>query len=203
MRLLTCFILGTLGTVQAQQVLYDHSRPSSGDQWLNDQDFPDYQIYSCGMVDDDVFSRPVTITSISIWTNCEDTRWLNGLRVAHVNIFQAAERGPTRFNDPRNGKLVKVSVSFQFWVVPSFRITADHLKIKLSPGRYWIGLMPRGRYRDIGYCGHLAAQDPFSLSPAFWRNPIGGFGLGTPWQAARSIWPGFNDMTLRIEGLSR
>ena len=77
-------------------------------------------------------------------------------------------------------------------------ITANNLNLNLSAGTYWFGLTAVAS-SSLQQEFHYSAGSQVGQETQF-RNPEGGFGLGTDWGNASVLGPDFLDASLTICG---
>ena len=169
--------------------IYD--APPSGDIGsFVDQDFPDFPDFSSFLVDDVEITETVTIGSVTTYftfdSNADGIAWPadNGGTPFTAVLNLIPDDGALDTEDPFAGTAVDVMVEDVDADGDGFiAVTAMDLNIELTPGTYWVGLCPT---IDFGLFGQEFHPNTTTItgSPSFFRNPGGGFALGTAWAQA-------------------
>jgi hypothetical protein len=93
------------------------------------------------------------VHAVTIFTTATaPDKWVQ-LRRARLNVVSKKGDLPAADDDPRRGREVEVTVREHRPGV--FAITAADLKLRLTPGDYWIGLTPIHDFAAHGRGGHL------------------------------------------------
>ena len=178
-------------------VLWDQSNVNTGINAFVDQEFSDVPSYSAYMVMD-VVSTGWTVQSVSAYFTNNMGNWA-GVTQARLNIFSKTGTLPVAADDPTAGSTVGVSLTN---LGSSWEITASGLNVNVPIGDYWIGLTPLTNFGTQGQEFHQAA--PIIGDDTAFRNPGGGFGLGTAWQTTAALgpdWIGVYDGAFKVEGI--
>jgi hypothetical protein len=178
-------------------VLWDQSNYNSGINAFVDQEFDDFPSYSSYMVMD-VVSTGWTVQSVSAYFTLGSGNWA-GVTQARLNLFAKTGSLPGAGDDPTAGSTVAVSLTN---LGDTWEITASGLNIDVPAGDYWIGLSPLTNFGAQGQEFHRAA--PIIGEDTAWRNPGGGFALGTQWQTTAALgtdWIGVYDGAFKVEGI--
>ena len=147
-----------------------------------DQSFPDFPDFSTYLASDVVFGSAVTIDSVSTYfTNNNNTWPQNTSGTATLNIFADPLSGA---DDPAAGMSVTVDYTS---TNDGITVTASGLGINLAAGTYWIGLTPELEFGTSGQEFHQSALGGVVGAETAARNPGGGFGLGTDWGTASTL----------------
>jgi hypothetical protein len=178
-------------------VLWDQSNVNTGINAFVDQEFDDFASFSSYMVMD-VVSTGWTVQSVSVYFTNNMGNWA-GVTQARLNLFAKTGTLPVAGDDPTAGATVGVSLTN---LGSSWEITASGLNVNVPIGDYWIGLTPLTNFGAQGQEFHQAA--PIIGVDTAWRNPGGGFGLGTQWQTTAPLgtdWIGVYDAAFKVEGI--
>jgi len=178
-------------------LLWDQSNVNTGINAFVDQEFDDFASYSSYMVSD-VVSTGWTVQSVSVYFTNNMGNWA-GVTQARLNIFAKTGNLPVAGDDPTAGSTVGVSLTN---LGSSWEITASGLNVNVPAGDWWIGLTPLTNFGSQGQEFHQAA--PIIGVDTAWRNPAGGFGLGTAWQTTAALgpdWIGVYDGAFKVEGI--
>ncbi len=196
---LACLLFAP-GIAARADVIWDQSRASLNGHNIKNIEFNDFYDYS-SYVASDVFS-PInwTITKITVWTDRSSNAWPEAVHFARVYIFPRVANLPRIIDDPRKGRMVRVTVVRD--INNGFlahRMTADGLSLRLPRGRNWVGLTPVLAFGSAGQCFRYEADNQYFDLSAF-RNPGGRLSLGTDWFPVNNLAP-FGDATIKIEGV--
>jgi type II secretory pathway pseudopilin PulG len=178
-------------------VLWDQSNYNSGINAFVDQEFDDFPSYSSYMVMD-VVSTGWTVQSVSVYFTLGSGNWAN-VNQARLNYFAKTGNLPVAADDPTAGATVGVSLTN---LGDTWEITASGLNVNLPAGEWWIGLTPLTNFASQGQEFHRAA--PIMGVDTAWRNPGGGFALGTQWQTTAALgtdWVGVYDGAFKVLGI--
>jgi len=178
-------------------LLWDQSNVNTGINAFVDQEFSDFASFSSYMVSD-VVSTGWTVQSVSVYFTNNMGNWAN-LSQARLNIFPKVGNLPVAADDPTLGSTVGITMTN---IGSSWEITASGLNVNVPIGDWWIGLTPLTNFGTDGQEFHQAA--PIIGVDTAWRNPAGGFGLGTAWQTTAALgadWIGVYDGAFKVEGI--
>ena len=160
---------------------------------LISQDIPDASIFSSFIVDDVILSEPTRVNSLTVYfTDNSGGVWPGVVNTAHLLILP----DPLECElIPDGGMIVSVEIE---QTVCGLAITANDLAIDLTAGTWWFGLVP---IADSSIPMEFALRATGQTGTnSQWRNPGGGFGLGTDCISTNELSPDFLDMAFRIEG---
>lgn len=183
-------------------VLYDQSAYTSDYSTTHisvDQEFADFPTYSSYMADDVSFATGVTINVVSTYYTMEGN-WGPGITQARLNIFAKTGSLPGAGDDPTAGIVVDVTFTN---LGDAWQVTASGLGIDLAAGDYWFALTPMADFDPFGQAFHyFTAPSTLVGDQIAFRNPSGGFGVGTEWQTIADAYGGPTDanMALMVEG---
>ena len=177
------------------EIVWEQAPDLSVEGGIIDQEFPidGRNTYSTYLVNDVVFGTGVNIVSVTSYFTNLNGAWAANVTQGRLNIF-TNDPLDNATDDPRNGQLVNVVVTATNGLRVN-EVTASGLDIPLTAGRYWFGLSPISK---IPQEFHYSSISRYGDETQF-RNPGGGFGLGTDWGPARVLDPNFRDAAIRIE----
>ena len=172
--------------VLALAVLFCASQANANELWfqapdpaglgLVDQEFGDFPDFSTYAVSDVEIGSATTIDSVTTYfTNLGGTWPVGGSGSATFNIFSST---PGPGDDPSLGDTVDVTYSLNS--DGFIEVTASGLNTAVAAGTYWIGLTPILDFGTFGQEFHQSTADLNGTATLF-RNPGGGFGIGTDW----------------------
>ncbi len=179
--------------------LWDQSNYDVGATAFVDQafgDFPDFDSYL--VTDIDTGDDGWVISSVTTYfTNANG--WANaGVTQGRLNIFPKTGNLPDGGDDPGAGDIVDITISD---LGDTIAIVAGGLSIELA-GEHWVGLTPLANFGEFGQEFHRGA--PIMGVDTAWRNPGGGFGVGTDWSDTGILgagWVGAFDAAINISGV--
>ena len=161
-----------------------------------DQDFTDYPDFSTFMLNDVVFTDPVTIETITAWFTPSSGQWpTNGFAV--LNIFDDPLLAT---DDPRAGLSVPIILTDDNsgHLVCEADVQASLGGIDLEPGTYWIGITPELDFSTYDQEYHREAATLMG-QPTMIRNPGGVWGWGTGWNGVDIVSNGgIDDAAIKI-----
>ena len=169
--------------VKADEVLIDRP-PDDSRLAVRDQEYPDFPDFSTYLVADIIFDTDVEIKSITTYFTDTNGTWpQNEIGLARLNIFQGQLVGD---DDPTLGMIVEAN----YIANPTGTDLVADLTTLIGPlvlqgqTQYWIGLTPILAFSEFGNENHFSSDVG---PPSMGRNPGGGFGLGTEWTDAGSL----------------
>jgi len=190
-------VAGFAGTaIAGDDVLWDQ-QPDASINAIVDQVFPDSPDFDTYTVND-VELTGEKITSVTTYFTQGFGFWPTGDVPAVLNIFENDGSGsPAASDDPTAGMDVTANLSVGS---AGLELTASGLDISPINGQWWVGLTP---VLDFGIFGQEFHQSSSSLigDLSHFRNPGGGFGLGTEWNDSTAIDATFVDAALTIQGI--
>ncbi len=180
-------------------ILWDQTPDLSVEGGVIDQQIPDIDVLSTYLVNDVVFATAVDIDSVTTYFTNLNGAWAANVNRGVLNIFT---NNPLDNNtdNPQDGLEVDVVVTATNGL-SSYEVTASGLGINLAAGQYWFGLSPVSG-SAIPQEFHYSSVDRLGKESQF-RNPGGGFGLGTNWGPASVLDPNYRDAAIRIEGVEK
>jgi hypothetical protein len=187
---------------QGPGILFD--LPPTGFFRLVNQDFPDFPSFNAYLVNDiDVPAQGWCIDEVRIYVSNGNpgqgfSSWVGGVTVGTINVFE--DDGALDSENPALG--TPVVVACEDFGTDVLSVTASGLGLELSPGTYWIGLCPEATFADYQQEFTWGIGDGLIDGAATeFRNPGGGFGVGTNWEPAGMLLIGDNwDMAIQITG---
>jgi len=191
--------------LDAQSVLWDQ-QPQPPLEGIANQSFPDFpafDLYVVGNVTLGSGSDTVLIDSVTSYfvSDTPGSAWPDSVNQAVLNIFDGDTL--TSVDDPTAGgdfgTLVNVDIVD---AGDRFVVTADLSanQIALASGDYFFGLTPIGN-GGANFLQGFQLLSQFTGQQAQFRNPAGGFGIGTDWESTDILNGGFaNDISLTIRG---
>ncbi len=191
--------LGCGGFCGAGDKLWDQGNYDAGQNAFVDQvfdDFPDFDSYL--VTDIDTGGDAWVIEGVTtFFTN--GNAWANqDIDLGRLNIIPKTGDLPDGGDDPGAGQIVDIII---IDLGDTIAVIAAGLSIELAAGEYWVGLAPVANFGAFGQEFHRAA--PITGVDTAWRNPGGGFGLGTEWSTTAPLapdWIGAFDAALSITG---
>ncbi|MCL4209245.1 MAG: hypothetical protein HRU76_12925 [Phycisphaeraceae bacterium] len=181
------------GVAQAD-VLW-HQAPNTGAAAYVDQEFSDFPTFSTYGVSDVTFGAAATITDVTVYFSV-NAGWPGVITQGRLNIFAKTGSLPGGGDDPGTGTVVNVVVTN---MGTHMTIKASGLNIGVGAGSYWIGLTPMTTFGTHGQAFNMQATGNVGDPTAF-RNPGGGFGLGTAWGTNVLFGGPGSDHAITIEG---
>ncbi len=177
-------------------ILWDQTPDLAVEGGVIDQKIPDIDALSTYLVNDVVFGTGVNVNSVTTYFTNLNGAWAANVNRGVLNIFT---NNPLDNNtdNPQDGMEVDVVVTATNGLA-TYEVTASGLNIDLAAGTYWFGLSPISG-SAIPQEFHYSSVDRIGLESQF-RNPGGGFGLGTNWGPASVLDPNYRDAAIRIEG---
>ncbi len=166
-----------------------------------DQDIPDLGQFSTYVVNDVVFNTDVKIDTVTTYFTNLNGAWGANVTQGILNIFNGDALMST--DDPTSGGdfgpgLVNVTITDLGNQILAITADISGLNLNLGAGTYWFGLSPQAG-AGIPQEFHFDATSRLGEESQF-RNPGGGFGLGTDWGPASILQPGYNDASITITG---
>jgi hypothetical protein len=200
------FILPTiavcaLGTAANAAVLWDQSNFDQNINAFVDQDFGDFPTYSSFMAMDVLTDAGGwEVDSVTTYYTFANGNWSDAISQGVLTIIEKTGALPPDSYDPQvDGMVVPVQTTL---AGDHWEVTASGLATILDGSKeYWIGLTPTADFGVFGQEFHLAA--PIVGEDTAWRNPGGGFALGTQWQTTAPLgtdWIGLYDGAFLVQG---
>ena len=194
-------LLVCVGFVSAASadVLWDQSGVDPAVNALVDQEFGNYPTYASYMVQDVVADTDWQIQSVTTYFTMGTGFWSTAINQGRLSVFPKTGSLPDAGDDPSASSIVDISMNFG---ANGWEVVADGLAIDLGAGEYWVGLTPIADFGVYGQEFHQAA--PIIGEDTAWRNPGGGFGMGTSWTTASILdatWTGTWDAAILVQGI--
>ena len=196
---LVCASAMAISGAASADILWDQSNYDTAASAYVNQAFGNFADFSTYMVNDiTVDPGGWNVTSVTTYHTYTNGIWpLSGQ--AQVNVFARDAAAPGAGDDPSGGMVV------DFTAVDlgdgTIAITAA-LDMDLAAGDYWIGMTPILDFGIFGQEFHRGA--PIVGLDTHFRNPGGGFGVGTDWGTAGALfagdWDGVYDAAMLVEG---
>lgn len=181
------------GVAQAD-VLW-HQAPNTAAVAYVDQEFSDFPTFNTYAVSDVTLGAASTITDVTVYFSI-NAGWPGVITQGRLNIFAKSGSLPGGGDDPGTGTVVNVVVSN---AGDHMTIKASGLNIGLAAGSYWIGLTPMTNFAQNGQAFNMQATGNQGDLTAF-RNPGGGFGIGTAWGTNTLFGGPGSDHAITVEG---
>ena len=176
----------------AQFIIWDQ-QPDASSTGVIDQEIPDTPASSTYLVNDATFNKAVLVDSVTTYFSNFSGAWETNVTTGVLNIFDGD--GLLASDDPQTGGDFGpglVNVTIEDFGNNVIGVTTENLNISLAAGTYWFGLTPIAD-SSIPQEFHLDSAGGIVGFESQFRNPEGGFGLGTDWAGADGLLAGYQD----------
>ncbi len=176
--LIPAFLVGAVASANAAVLWSQPVTDTAANGWVN-QEFADFPTFSTYEVNDVNTGPGWTMTKITIRLQTTSATW-GAVNSARLNIFNKTGALPGAGDDPTTGAVVAVTMtnagSNAFGTMYDMVWTGS---IGVGAGDKWIGLTPIAAFGTAGQAFGMEVAKVGDASA--YRNPGGGFGVGTAW----------------------
>ncbi|MBL1150126.1 MAG: PEP-CTERM sorting domain-containing protein [Armatimonadetes bacterium] len=177
--LIPAFLVGAVASANAAVLWSQPVTNPDANGWVN-QEFGDFPTFSTYEVNDVNTGPGWTMQKITIRLQTSSASW-GGVTSARLNIFNKTGALPGAGDDPTTGSLVSVTMTNMGTNSGGFTLY-DMVwtgSVGVGAGDKWIGLTPVAAFGTFGQAFGMEVAKVGDASA--YRNPGGGFGVGTAW----------------------